>query len=548
MKYLYSIFLILFLLIFTQSRTYSQMHYTTSMTDVYMGNYGYWDYQSTGSMQSVEQDSINLQRYSAVYLSADSSLNVPNKRVLYFFSSNNGSAWISGPVANIESSYPSLALQTDGRAIVSFYDSINARVRVYRNQSIGSLTFDSLPSPPSITGTDPKILYYNNYLVLCFVSSGSVQRIRYNFSTNTWGSWAAIASGVNNASFQIAKGYNGKIAVCWIGDASLCNVKYSESSDSGSSFGASNTIFISILAGTDTVTAFTHIDMVYYNNSPAITWDANAGIIPLAGRPGIQKQYRNPRIYFWSSSSGIQLIADSSNYGGFSLPGRNFTLSMGYNYSTISAPSIGVSYFAGIYNLYICYSAAKTNILFGNFWYDSDIFTKFSNNAINWNTLTFAIPSDNVNDDRFPSIVKRNYNSFGFNFALTVQKDPFPGSFRAGDTSSITRAWPEFFYVLFSVHTAEENHDPYQFDLCQNYPNPFNNSTRIEYFIPIRAFVKIDVYDIMGRFVETVMNGESNPGSTYAVFDGTHYSSGVYFYRMFINGKYFEAQKMVLLK
>jgi hypothetical protein len=542
------ILIIFSILLLPDKSKYSQMKYTTSMTDVYMGNYGYWDYQSTGSMLTVEQDSMNIQRFSAVYLSADSSLSVPNKRVLYFFSSNQGNSWISGPVGPYTGSYPSLALQLDGRAIIAYNDSLGGLIRVMRNTSAGSLTFDSLIVPLPNSGTDPKILYYNNYLILCDVVSGQIQRTRYNYLIGNWSPWVTIGSGVNNATYQVARGYNGKIAVCWIGDGSLDNVKYVESADSGNTFGASSTIFSPLIAGNDTVKAFSHIDMVYYNNTPAITWDANAGIVPAAGRPGIQKQYRNPRIYFWNLQFGVQLIADSSNYGGVNLPGRNFSLSMGYNYSTLSAPTIGVSYNFGTTNVYICYSAAKTNIPFGNFWYDSDIFTKFSGTGNNWNLLFFSVPVDNVNDDRFASIVKRNYNSFGFNFALTVQKDPFPGSFRAGDTTAITRSWPEFFYVNFSVHTAEENREPYQFDLCQNYPNPFNSTTRIEYFIPIRAHVKIDVYDFMGRYVETVMDGESAAGSTYAIFDGKNLSTGVYFYRMFINGKYFEAQKMVLLK
>lgn len=547
MKNLILFFISVFLL--SSNNLHSQHNLQTSMTDVYMGNYGFWDYQSTGSMQAVEQDSTNIQNFSAVYLTADSSIGTPNKRVLYFFSSNTGASWISGVVANIESSYPALALQVNGRAIVCFYDSINARIRVYRNQSIGSLVFDSLPAPPSNVGNNPKILFYNNYLILCNVSSGQVQKTRFNFTTNSWGSYQTIATGVNGAAYQIARGYLGRISLCWIGDAPTNNVKYCESLDSGNTFGAANVIFSSVITGPDTVRAFSHIDMAYYNNSPAVTWDANAGISPLAGQPGIRKLYANPRIYFWNTQNGVQLVADSTNYGGSSLPGRNFTISMGYNYSTLGAPGIGVSTFAGISYLYICYSGAKTNISFGNSWFDSDIYTKFSNNGGSfWNTLFFAVPSDDANDDRFTSLVKKNYSTFGYNMGLIDQKDKFPGSFRAGDTNSITRSYPEFFYINVFVHTAEENRDPYHFDLCQNYPNPFNATTRIEYFIPQKAFITIDVFDELGRKLETLVNDESSAGSSYTLFDGTNYSSGIYIYRMFIDGKFFEAQKMVLVK
>ena len=153
-----------------------------------------------------------------------------------------------------------------------------------------------------------------------------------------------------------------------------------------------------------------------------------------------------------------------------------------------------------------------------------------------------------MNDDRFPSLVKRNYTNFGYNFALIDQKDKFPGSFRQGDTNSITRSYPEFFYYMFTVHTAEENGEHEKFDLCQNYPNPFNVSTHIEYYLPKPSFVKIDIIDELGREVETLVNNESSAGSSYTIFNGENFSSGVYFYRMFVNGSFFESQKMVLLR
>src|SRR5205085_6712006 len=102
-------YILILLLVFCSVTAMSQTH--SSSTDNYMGNFGYWDYQSTGSMQALEEDSINSNWFNSVYLTADSTLSSPTKRVLYFFSSNTGANWISGIVANVNSSYPSLALQ-----------------------------------------------------------------------------------------------------------------------------------------------------------------------------------------------------------------------------------------------------------------------------------------------------------------------------------------------------------------------------------------------------------------------------------------------------
>src|SRR5205823_6295989 len=194
--------------------------------------------------------------------------------------------------------------------------------------------------------------------------------------------------------------------------------------------------------------AYSHIDMVYYSNQPAITWDGIAKILPSGGQQGIMKFYSNPRIYFWSQSTGLKVVADSSNSGSLSLPGRNFMISMGANWSTMCGPSIGVSGYINPNYIYIDYSAAKTSVPFGNFWYDSDIFIKFSNSGgTSWGLCYPGITTDNTNDDRFAFINKRNYVNFGYSYSFVMQKDKFPGSFRIGDTTAITRAYPEFFFV-----------------------------------------------------------------------------------------------------
>ncbi|MGH2574806.1 MAG: T9SS type A sorting domain-containing protein [Ignavibacteria bacterium] len=524
----------------------------TSLTDIYMGNFGFWDYQSTGSLQYLEQDSANTSRYSAVYLTADSTINNPTRRVLYFYSSNGGNNWVSTTVANVNSFYPSLALQTDGRAIICFYDSANSKIRLYRNISSGSLTFDTLTSPPGSGGLNPKILFYRNYLILFAAFSsggGQLQKNRYNFITNTWESWQPVGSNNGPSSYQIAKGWGGKIAVCWIGDSTFKRVKHSESLDSGNTFGVVNTIFTQEITGGDTVKALAHIDMVYYQNQLCIVWDAIARILPAGGQNGIRKFYHNPRIYFWNLANGIRLVADSSNYGGNSLPGRNFQISMGANWSTICGPSIGVSGSFLPQNIYIAYSAAKTNIPFGNFWYDSDIFIKFSNSGGTfWYNCPPFYTTDNQNDDRFVYLNKKNNVGFGYSYTFTVQKDKFPGSYRAGDTIAITRAYPEFFLIQVFIHTVNEFKEPFEFDLCPNYPNPFNAFTHIEYWLPKKAFVELIVYDLLGRKVETLVNEVSNVGSSHVVFRGDNYSSGVYIYRMYVDGEFIDARKMVLVK
>jgi hypothetical protein len=85
------------------------------------------------------------------------------------------------------------------------------------------------------------------------------------------------------------------------------------------------------------------------------------------------------------------------------------------------------------------------------------------------------------------------------------------------------------------------------FALSQNYPNPFNPETVIRFSIPETGFVKGVVYDILGREVTTLLNGEMNPGNHQVKFDAKGIASGVYIFRIEA-GKYSSAIKMVVGK
>ncbi len=91
------------------------------------------------------------------------------------------------------------------------------------------------------------------------------------------------------------------------------------------------------------------------------------------------------------------------------------------------------------------------------------------------------------------------------------------------------------------------NNIPSYFKLYQNYPNPFNPSTTIEFDISQTSFIRLIVYDLNGRELQTLVNEELNAGSYRVSFDGNKLSSGLYFYRLFSDG-YIHTKKMVLIK
>jgi len=88
---------------------------------------------------------------------------------------------------------------------------------------------------------------------------------------------------------------------------------------------------------------------------------------------------------------------------------------------------------------------------------------------------------------------------------------------------------------------------PAQFALLRNFPNPFNASTTIRFQLPEASLVKLDVYDVSGRWVSTLVDGWREAGSHEVAFDGSNLASGVYIYYL-TAGQFNASGKMVLMK
>jgi hypothetical protein len=91
-----------------------------------------------------------------------------------------------------------------------------------------------------------------------------------------------------------------------------------------------------------------------------------------------------------------------------------------------------------------------------------------------------------------------------------------------------------------------------KFKLSQNYPNPFNPSTLIRYSLPNDSQVRVDIFNIIGQRVATLVNSFKRKGDYEISWNASNYSSGVYFYTINAannSGKqFFDVKKMILLK
>ena len=83
--------------------------------------------------------------------------------------------------------------------------------------------------------------------------------------------------------------------------------------------------------------------------------------------------------------------------------------------------------------------------------------------------------------------------------------------------------------------------------LSYNYPNPFNPSTKIKYDLPKQENVKIEIFNLLGQKIETLVNKQMPSGSYEVEFTAKHLPSGVYLYRIEA-GEFHEIKKMLLIK
>ncbi len=102
-------------------------------------------------------------------------------------------------------------------------------------------------------------------------------------------------------------------------------------------------------------------------------------------------------------------------------------------------------------------------------------------------------------------------------------------------------------YSKISAIDPISSNIPAKFNLSQNYPNPFNPVTSIRFDIPKASFVKVSVFDVMGREIENLVDEQLKAGEYMVKWDAVKFSSGIYFYSIAADG-YRTTKKMILTK
>ena len=105
----------------------------------------------------------------------------------------------------------------------------------------------------------------------------------------------------------------------------------------------------------------------------------------------------------------------------------------------------------------------------------------------------------------------------------------------------------DFTATTLALSVNDLENFPLEYNLAQNYPNPFNPSTKIEYRVKEAGFVSLEVFNILGAKVATLVNENLPAGNYVADFTAADLASGVYIYKLSVNN-FAQTRKMILEK
>lgn len=289
---------------------------------------------------------------------------------------------------------------------------------------------------------------------------------------------------------------------------------------------------------------------------------SNGGINWYRLDPPINGSGKEPHsVYFIDANTGY--IAGWSN-GGLLLK----TINGGITWNNMTIPS-------NLVNLNkVIFIDANTGYLGGNYniSHNTSAIFKTTNAGLNWFS-SYITPDSLFSGDMNDIYFVNSNTGFGVGEGIIVKTT------NAGLNWIVSKYIPDH-PVLYSVMFSDANTGyvsgdngrilkttnggsvfiskissdvPDKYSLCQNYPNPFNPSTNVKYQIAKTStgsqysFVRLVVYDIVGKEVETLVYEKQSAGTYEVSFDATRLSSGVYYYRLHA-GDFMQSKKMLLIK
>jgi ligand-binding sensor domain-containing protein len=538
-----------------------------SGTNLFAGTYG-GVFLSTNNGTSWTADTVGLTNSSVSSLAVNptgtgsTNLFVGTSSGVYL-STNNGTNWINAGLANI--SISSLAVSITGTGGTNLFAGADGGVYLSTNNGTSWTAVDSgltaiaLSSfatfPNGVSGTN---LYAG--------TNGGVF-----FSTNNGTSWTGMNMGfpANLSAFSLAvspdnekTGVTNLFAATW-GDGVYL------STDNGNSWIAVNNgllnTFVSSLAVFTNSVGVTNLFAgtsggVYLSTNNGTSWSGiNNGLstdigmyciaISPAGTLFAERdlyEKSNYGVIFRSINDGSSWIAIDTLYTGGALEKFYFSTA---DVRTGKTNLLVVTFNGVFLSTDNGTNWTEVNSDWPNNYNVSSLVTSGENIFVGTEFLAY---SDGVYYLSSGGVYLSTNNGTSWGNVSTGLPNPSIGSLLGTDGTNLFAdangiVWMRPLSEMITAVKYDQSNLPISYSMQQNYPNPFNPSTMINYSVPKSGLVTIKVYDILGREIATLVNGEKPTGNYNVEFNASRLSSGIYFYRMQA-GNFVETKKLLLLK
>ncbi len=516
------------------------------------GVYSLFDLQTFGVMQGIWQDPLNPANVHAVYNACPTS-SLKDGACVYLFSNDFGQTWnLTAYVAEgFNSVWPVITGFTDGRAVISA--NTNSNGTNFRSK----LFVDSLPGmghfkelDPIVDGKSwPRLTTFGNDKII-FVTSANSSVAWTNSVTdlNPPGTFSGyvLYGGEHGGNYSISTSASGKVGHLYYG---LPNTSYVLRYRTSSDFGLTWTLpiyFFSLNNLNDGLSRGS-MSMIFSNETPIAAFTSCkvlANLVSDLTKPSLLRVW-NPDI-----NGGIPVIAADSTVVPF------FRSKIQDYYRHLSFPSIGKSSDGKIlvmtfHNNSGIYASTPDSSSYYDLWIAIS-----TDNGATWINHEKITPDTPRRDWRFASVSPTNYlNGNQLTVQIMCQSDSVPGLNGLGIAPP---GQSELVGIRYTTDVSVgirpiSNHTPDDFSLEQNYPNPFNPSTKIRYQIKDKGFVRMQIYNSLGKEIETLVNQIQNPGTYEINYDARDLPSGVYYYKLTTGTdgstpNYTETKKMIVLK
>ena len=549
----------------------NQTDFISQITYTPTGGQSIYDLQSNGCAVQLWQNHLYPEQIHAVYMSSPyNDYSFVNRRCKYYYSSNRGVTWtfICDVPIGVKSGYVTVTGMSDGNILVANHSNFGGeptRTQVFKDifPGLGSFinydpgTGGHNPPPlwPRIIATS-SILNTNKFIVIASTQGDSSF---YNIYTTTgftgWMGYNATSA----ENYAIARGDDSRIGIAYVindiifpSDAG--DVYFMESTNDGTTFSTPLKIFDADFSSTgDSLGALRAVSLVYQNNDPKVAFS----IVRQDPTQGTYFPLWPSKCIFWSTTlPGIDpnrsiVVADQNNVW---IPLDSLHQGVNDVLCPFDRPVIGVSSDknALFYALLVITNRYGAPVDTTNF--RAVYLTASTDSGATWVTPSRITPETPIMDWTYPSMTPiSDVDSNYYYVNMSIQKDTIPGSYVQGAANGPSLAQQIFVRIRInrdSIITGNKNLSnviPKDYRLYQNYPNPFNPSTTIIFELPKSSKVRIVIYDILGREVNTLLNEKLSAGSYEVDWNATSFPSGLYFYKIETN-EFYDVKKMVLLK